>query len=77
MKFRFFHLLSSGLLLSGLVAYTVRPAGPPQLGQAPLRDILAALTPDEKVQLVVGVLVANGRIRTLSPSSKRVALKHL
>ena len=42
-------------LLGSLAACTSKPAGPPQLGQAPLKDVLAALTTAEKVQLVVGM----------------------
>lgn len=48
-------VLHSLLLLSGLVACTSKPAGPPQLGQASLKEVLAALTPEEKVKLVVGM----------------------
>ncbi len=48
-------LLYGMLLLSGLAACTSKPAGPPQLGQAPLKEVLAALTPEEKVKLVVGM----------------------
>ncbi|RZK28597.1 MAG: hypothetical protein EOO63_10905, partial [Hymenobacter sp.] len=43
------------LLLSGLAACTAKLAGLPQLGQAPLKEVLAALTPEEKVKLVVGM----------------------
>ncbi len=43
------------IVLSALAACTSKPAGLTQLGQAPLQEVLAALTPAEKVQLVVGM----------------------
>ena len=46
---------AGAVLLGGLAACTPKPTGPPQLGQAPLKEVLAALTTDEKVQLVVGM----------------------
>ena len=56
-------LALAGLALAGsrpLAAQTPAPAGssagtPPQLGRAPLRDVVAALTDSEKVRLVVGM----------------------
>ncbi|MGI4874650.1 MAG: glycoside hydrolase family 3 N-terminal domain-containing protein [Janthinobacterium lividum] len=59
-RFSFWHRLARPaqlpiLLLSALAACTSQPAGPPQLGQAPLPEVLAALTTAEKVQLVVGM----------------------
>jgi beta-glucosidase len=50
---RFWPLAALGLLGSfAAVAQTKRP---PQLGKAPIKEILAALTPEEKVKLVVGM----------------------
>ena len=43
-----------GLALLGSLAASAQ-APLPQLGKAPLKDILAALTPEEKVKLVVGM----------------------
>ena len=46
------------LLVLALAASSSRPAAAqtaPQLGKASLKEILAALTPDEKVRLVIGV----------------------
>ena len=57
---RFYYPATLGLaLLLARPALAQLPAGArptaPQLGQAPLKDILAALTPEEKVRLVIGV----------------------
>ncbi len=48
-------MLAGGLL--GIVALAGCSSGSnaPQLGKAPLREVLAALTPDEKIKLVVGM----------------------
>ncbi|MGI4863529.1 MAG: glycoside hydrolase family 3 C-terminal domain-containing protein [Janthinobacterium lividum] len=44
------------LSLTAFISFTAAAqTTPPQLGKAPLRDVLAALTPDEKMQLVVGM----------------------
>ena len=45
----------AGLLLAGPAAAVAQTAPLPQLGKAPLKEVLAALTPDEKVRLVVGM----------------------
>ncbi|RZK47754.1 MAG: glycoside hydrolase family 3 protein, partial [Hymenobacter sp.] len=52
--------LAARLLVGGLTLLSSLPAaaqagGPPQLGKAPLPAVVAALTPEEKVQLVVGM----------------------
>ena len=50
------HLLVCGLtLLGSLPTAAQAPSGLPQLGKAPLQAVVAALTPEEKVQLVVGM----------------------
>ncbi|MDJ0365708.1 glycoside hydrolase family 3 N-terminal domain-containing protein [Hymenobacter sp. H14-R3] len=50
------HRLTWALAAPGLLGGCTSPkSGPPQLGQASLKEILAALTPEEKVQLVVGM----------------------
>ncbi|HEX8429539.1 glycoside hydrolase family 3 C-terminal domain-containing protein [Hymenobacter sp.] len=43
------------LLLSGSFAAAAQTAGAPQLGKATLKEVVAALTPEEKVLLVVGM----------------------
>ncbi len=43
------------LLLSGGFTASAQTAGAPQLGKATLQEVVAALTPEEKVQLVVGM----------------------
>lgn len=45
----------AGLLLAGPLAARGQTAPLPQLGKATLKEVLAALTPDEKVRLVVGM----------------------
>ncbi|WP_375417546.1 beta-glucosidase [uncultured Hymenobacter sp.] len=47
--------LTGAVLLAGTVLAAAQAPRAPQLGQAPLKEILAALTPEEKIRLVVGV----------------------
>ncbi len=49
---RLFRLSASLVLLAALGA--CKPAEPPQLGKSPAKDVLAAMTTEEKVSLVVG-----------------------
>lgn len=46
---------SIGVLLASTQFVAAQPAQAPQLGAAPMKAILAALTPEEKVKLVVGM----------------------
>jgi beta-glucosidase len=50
---RFAPLLAAPALLAAL-ATPARAADPPQLGKSPIRDVIAAMTKDEKVSLVLG-----------------------
>ncbi|GAC1372298.1 MAG: beta-glucosidase [Hymenobacter sp.] len=45
----------AGVLLTSPLAASAQTAPLPQLGKATLKEVLAALTPDEKVRLVVGM----------------------
>ncbi len=48
-------LLAAAVLLGSSAPARAQTKALPQLGQAPLKEILGALTPEEKVQLVVGM----------------------
>lgn len=50
-------LATAALLGAALIAApspTARAEGPPQLGKSPIRDVIAAMTREEKVGLVMG-----------------------
>ncbi len=50
---RLYRLSAAIVLLVSLVA-CAKPAAPPQLGKSPTKDVIAAMTNEEKVALVVG-----------------------
>ena len=50
---RLFSISATLVLLVSIVA-CAKPAGPPQLGTSPTKDVIAAMTNEEKVALVVG-----------------------
>ncbi len=62
-------------LLSGhaAAAQTATPSGAPQLGRAPLRDVVAALTDSEKVRLVLGagLILPAGMSTDMLPAGMR------
>lgn len=48
-------ILWAALLLPSLLHAQKKPASPPQLGKAPLKDVVAAMTIEEKVKVIVGM----------------------
>jgi beta-glucosidase len=49
---RLFALVAS--LIAAVLIVACKPAGPPQLGKSPTKDVVAAMTNEEKVSLVIG-----------------------
>ncbi len=47
-------IVTVALVVAAVASPGASPADPPQLGKSPLKDVVAALTPEEKVALVVG-----------------------
>jgi beta-glucosidase len=61
---RLFRLSTALILLVSMAA--CKPAEPPQLGKSPTKDVLAAMTTEEKVSLVIGAGMNTPGV-TLSP----------
>jgi beta-glucosidase len=68
---RLFALVAALLAATSIVA--CKPAEPPQLGKSPTKEVLAAMTNEEKVSLVVGAGMSAPGV-TLSPEMQGPAL---